>query len=49
MRIDQKQSRQMSKAPIVLAVDTPELVTAIEWVKATQDYVRFTNSAWSSS
>jgi orotidine-5'-phosphate decarboxylase len=29
----------MSKAPIVLAVDTPELVTAIEWVKATQDYV----------
>jgi len=33
------QSRQMSKAPIVLAVDTPELVTAIEWVKATQDYV----------
>ena len=39
MRIDQKQSRQMSKAPIVLAVDTPELVTAIEWVKATQDYI----------
>jgi len=29
----------MSKAPIVLAVDTPELATAIEWVKATQDYV----------
>ena len=29
----------MSKAPIVLAVDTPELTTAIEWVKATQDYV----------
>jgi orotidine-5'-phosphate decarboxylase len=29
----------MPKAPIVLAVDTPELVTAIEWVKATQDYV----------
>jgi len=39
MRIDRMQSRQMSKAPIVLAVDTPELVTAIEWVKATQDYV----------
>ncbi len=39
MRIDQKQSRQMSKAPIVLAVDTPELAMAIEWVKATQDYV----------
>lgn len=29
----------MSKAPIVLAIDTPELATAIEWVKATQDYV----------
>jgi len=29
----------MSKAPIVLAVDTPELETAIEWVKATQDSV----------
>ncbi len=29
----------MSKAPIVLAVDTPEFATAIEWVKATQDYV----------
>ena len=29
----------MSKAPIVLAVDTPELATAIEWVKATQDYI----------
>ena len=29
----------MAKAPIVLAVDTPELATAIEWVKATQDYV----------
>ena len=29
----------MSKAPIVLAVDTPQLETAIEWVKATQDSV----------
>jgi len=29
----------MSKAPIVLAVDTPELTTAIAWVTATQDYV----------
>lgn len=29
----------MSKAPIVLAVDTAELAIAIEWVKATQDYV----------
>jgi len=29
----------MSKPPIVLAVDTPELATAIEWIKATQDYV----------
>lgn len=29
----------MSKAPIVLAVDTPELSTAIEWVKATQESV----------
>ena len=29
----------MKKAPIVLAVDTPQLETAIEWVKATQDSV----------
>ena len=29
----------MPKAPIVLAVDTPDLATAIEWVKATQDHV----------
>jgi orotidine-5'-phosphate decarboxylase len=29
----------MSKAPIVLAVDTPELKTAIAWVKATQEHV----------
>lgn len=29
----------MSKAPIVLAVDTPELPTAIAWVKATQEHV----------
>ena len=29
----------MSKAPIVLAVDTPELATAVAWVKATQDHV----------
>jgi orotidine-5'-phosphate decarboxylase len=29
----------MSKAPIVLAVDTPDLATAVEWVKATQEYV----------
>ena len=29
----------MSKAPIVLAVDTPQLETAIEWVKATQESV----------
>jgi orotidine-5'-phosphate decarboxylase len=29
----------MSKGPIVLAVDTPDLATAIEWVKATQDSV----------
>jgi orotidine-5'-phosphate decarboxylase len=29
----------MPKAPIVLAVDTPELATAVAWVKATQDYV----------
>jgi orotidine-5'-phosphate decarboxylase len=29
----------MHKAPIVLAIDTPELTTAIEWVKATQDYI----------
>ena len=29
----------MSKAPIVLAVDTPELKTAIEWVKATHGLI----------
>jgi orotidine-5'-phosphate decarboxylase len=29
----------MSKAPIVLAVDTPYLDTAIAWVKATQDHI----------
>jgi len=29
----------MSKAPIVLAVDTPDLKTAVEWVKATQESV----------
>jgi orotidine-5'-phosphate decarboxylase len=29
----------MSKAPIVLAVDTPDLETAINWVKATQESV----------
>ena len=29
----------MSKAPIILAVDTPDIATAIEWVKATQDHV----------
>lgn len=27
------------KAPIVLAVDTPELKTAVEWVRATQQHV----------
>ena len=32
-------SKPMSKAPIVLAVDTPDLETAIQWVKATQDHV----------
>lgn len=29
----------MSKAPIILAVDTPQLETAIAWVKATQDSI----------
>ena len=29
----------MSKAPIVLAVDTPELKTAIEWVKTTEGLI----------
>jgi orotidine-5'-phosphate decarboxylase len=29
----------MPKAPIILAVDTPELETAISWVKATQESV----------
>lgn len=27
------------KAPIVLAVDTPDLETAVKWVRATQDHV----------
>ena len=39
MHIAQKRKILMSKAPIVLAVDTAELAVAIEWVKATQDYV----------
>jgi len=39
MRTDQKRKKQMSKAPIVLAVDTPDIATAIEWVKSTHDYV----------
>jgi orotidine-5'-phosphate decarboxylase len=29
----------VDKAPIVLAVDTPDLQTAISWVKATQEHV----------
>lgn len=29
----------MSKAPIILAVDTPDLSVAIEWIKATQDHI----------
>jgi orotidine-5'-phosphate decarboxylase len=29
----------MSKAPIVLAIDTPNLETAIAWVRATQDHI----------
>lgn len=29
----------MPKAPIILAVDTPELATAISWLKATQESV----------
>lgn len=29
----------MKKAPIVLAVDTPDLQTAIEWVRATQEHI----------
>ena len=39
MPTDQKWKIQMYKAPIVLAVDTPDLATAVEWVKATQDHV----------
>jgi orotidine-5'-phosphate decarboxylase len=39
MHIGQKLKRSMSKAPIVLAIDTPLLDTAIEWVKATQQYI----------
>jgi orotidine-5'-phosphate decarboxylase len=30
---------QMVKAPIVLAVDTPDLNTAVQWVRATQDHI----------
>ncbi|MBU3734036.1 MAG: orotidine-5'-phosphate decarboxylase [Candidatus Planktophila sp.] len=29
----------MKKAPIVLAVDTPDLETAVQWVRATQDHI----------
>ena len=29
----------MPKAPMILAIDTPELSTAVAWVKATQEYV----------
>ena len=29
----------MNKAPIVLAVDTPDLSTAVQWVRATQNNV----------
>ncbi len=29
----------MKKAPIVLAVDTPDLQTAIEWVRSTQEHI----------
>ena len=39
MHTDQKRKSQMHKAPIILAVDTPDLATAIQWVKATQDHV----------
>ena len=39
MHTDPKRSKPMPKAPIVLALDTPDLTTAIEWVKATQDFV----------
>jgi orotidine-5'-phosphate decarboxylase len=39
MHIDQRLSWLMNKAPIVLAVDTPDLATAIEWVRATNDLV----------
>lgn len=30
----------MNRAPIVLAIDTPDLTTAIAWVEATTDHVR---------
>ncbi len=29
----------MKKAPIVLAVDTPDLQTAVQWVRATQEHI----------
>ncbi len=29
----------MKKAPIVLAIDTPDLETAVQWVRATQDHI----------
>jgi orotidine-5'-phosphate decarboxylase len=39
MHTDQKRKIHMHKVPIVLAVDTSALATAIQWVKATQDHV----------
>jgi orotidine-5'-phosphate decarboxylase len=39
MHIDQNRSYLLRKSPIVLAVDTPDLATAVEWVKATHDHV----------
>lgn len=38
MPIDHR-SNLMVKAPIVLAVDTPDLNTAVQWVRATQDHI----------
>ena len=39
MHTELRRSKPMPKAPIILALDTPDLTTAIEWVEATQDYI----------
>lgn len=40
MPIEVRRGRPVSKAPIVLAVDTSDLGTALAWVEATHEHVR---------